>query len=93
MYALIEILLKKFEKMGIRGTALIWFGNYLAGCSQFVDTDGEKSDALPIDISVIQGNILGPILFLCYIKGTVSRDFLLLVFFMNQFPPSPRVSH
>ncbi len=27
------------------------------------------------------------------IKGTVSRDFLLLVFFMNQFPPSPRVSH
>jgi hypothetical protein len=27
------------------------------------------------------------------VKGTVSRDFLLLVFFMNQFPPSPRVSH
>ncbi len=32
-----------------------------------------------------QGNLL--------LKGTVSRDFLLLVFFMNQFPPSPRVSH
>jgi hypothetical protein len=28
-----------------------------------------------------------------YLKGTVSRDFLLLVFFMNQFPPSPRVFH
>ncbi len=27
------------------------------------------------------------------IKGTVSRDFLLLVFFMNQFPPSPWVYH
>ncbi len=27
------------------------------------------------------------------LKGTVSRDFLLLVFLMNQFPPSPRVSH
>jgi hypothetical protein len=26
-------------------------------------------------------------------KGTVSRDFLLLVFLMNQFPPSPRVLH
>jgi hypothetical protein len=25
-------------------------------------------------------------------KGTVSRDFLLLFFFMNQFPSSPRVS-
>ncbi len=26
------------------------------------------------------------------LKGTVSRDFLLLVFFMNQFPPSPEYS-
>jgi hypothetical protein len=26
-------------------------------------------------------------------KGTVSRDFLLLVFCMHQFPPSPRVFH
>ncbi len=26
-------------------------------------------------------------------KGTVSQDFLLLVFFMNQFPPSSRVFH
>jgi hypothetical protein len=25
-------------------------------------------------------------------KGTVSRDFLLLVFFMNQFPPAPEYS-
>jgi hypothetical protein len=29
----------------------------------------------------------------CTFKGTVSRDFLLLVFFMNQFPLSPRVFH
>ena len=28
-----------------------------------------------------------------WLKGTVSRDFLLLVFFMNQFPPSPWVYH
>jgi hypothetical protein len=27
------------------------------------------------------------------LKGTVSRDFRLLVFFMNQFPPSTRVYH
>ncbi len=27
------------------------------------------------------------------VKGTVSRDILLLVLFMNQFPPSPRVFH
>jgi hypothetical protein len=29
----------------------------------------------------------------CKFKGTVSRDFLLPAFFMNQFPPSPRVLH
>jgi hypothetical protein len=27
------------------------------------------------------------------LKGTVSRDFLLLVLFMNQFPPNPTVFH
>jgi hypothetical protein len=63
-----EILLKKLEKMGIRGTALNWFKNYLTGRSQFVDINGNHSDALNIDISVIQGSILGPILFLCYIN-------------------------
>jgi hypothetical protein len=34
---------KKLEKMGIRGAALIWFGNYLAGRTQFVDIDGNRS--------------------------------------------------
>ncbi len=28
----------------------------------------------------------------CILKGTVSRDFLLMVFFMNQFPPAPEYS-
>ncbi len=35
--------------------------------------------------SKIRKNILQKI----QLKGTVSRDFRLLVFFMNQFPPSP----
>ncbi len=37
--------------------------------------------------------LAGSCCFCCRFKGTVSRDFLLLVFFMNQFPPSPRVLH
>ncbi|MFN9906326.1 MAG: reverse transcriptase domain-containing protein, partial [bacterium] len=78
-----EILLKKLEKMGIRGTALTWFINYLAGRSQFVDIDGEKSDALPIDISVIQGSILGPILFLCYINDFYAATSLFSVLFAD----------
>jgi hypothetical protein len=58
---------KKTRKMGIRGIALKWFKNYLSGRSQYVDLNGVKSDALSLEISVIQGSILGPILFLCYI--------------------------
>ncbi len=81
MYALTRFSLKKLEKMGIRGTGRTWFGNYLAGRSQFVDIDGEKSDALPIDISVIQGSILGPILFLCYINDFYTATSLFSVLF------------
>jgi hypothetical protein len=54
--------------MGIQGTALDWFKNYLSGRSQSVEINGILSDPLELDISVIQGSILGPILFLCYIK-------------------------
>jgi hypothetical protein len=34
-----------------------------------------------------------PNLSICILKGTVSRDLFILVFFMNQLPPSPRVYH
>jgi len=69
-----EILFKKLKKMGIRGTAFEWFKNYLSGRTQKVDINGCLSDARELPISVLQGSILGPILFLCYIndfwKGT-----------------------
>jgi hypothetical protein len=64
-----DILLKKLEKsFGIRGTALLWFKNYLSGRSQVVDINGSISNPRDINISVLQGSILGPILFLCYIN-------------------------
>jgi hypothetical protein len=78
-----EILLKKLEKMGIRGTSYAWFKNYLAGRSQFVDINGEHSDALSIEISVIQGSILGPILFLCYINDFYSATTLFTALFAD----------
>jgi hypothetical protein len=78
-----EILLKKLHKMGIRGTAFNWFKNYLAGRSQFVDINGSKSDSLEINISVIQGSILGPILFLCYINDFYAATTLFSVLFAD----------
>ncbi len=54
--------------MGICDTALAWFKNYLSGRSQKVNIGDELSDPLDINISVMQGSILGPILFLCDIN-------------------------
>jgi hypothetical protein len=78
-----EILLKKLFKMGIRGVAYKWFQNHLAGRSQFVDIGGNRSNPLNIDISVIQGSILGPIMFLCYINDFYSATSLFSVLFAD----------
>jgi hypothetical protein len=78
-----DILLKKLKKMGIRGVAYNWFKNYLSGRSQFVDINGNKSDPLSLDISVIQGSTLGPILFLCYINDFFAASTLFSVLFAD----------
>jgi hypothetical protein len=78
-----EILLKKLQKMGIRGNTYNWFKNYLSNRSQFVDINGNKSDYLNINISVIQGSILGPILFLCYINDFYTATSLFSVLFAD----------
>jgi len=78
-----SILLEKLKKMGIQGNAHTWFSNYLSGRSQRVDINGVFSDPLNIDISVIQGSILGPILFLCYINDFWLASSLLSVLFAD----------
>jgi hypothetical protein len=76
-------IVEKIGKKGVRGTSYAWFKNYLAGRSQFVDINGEHSDALSIEISVIQGSILGPILFLCYINDFYSATTLFTALFAD----------
>jgi hypothetical protein len=63
-----KILLKKLQKFGISNVALDWFRSYLADRRQQVDINNNLSDQITINISVLQGSILGPILFLCYIN-------------------------
>jgi hypothetical protein len=63
-----KILLKKLEKLGIRGVELEWFKNYLLDRKQFVFIDGKCSPLLSILLGVPQGSILGPLLFLIYIN-------------------------
>jgi len=72
-----DILLKKLEKMGITGIALNWFKSYLSNRKQKVDINGNLSESKDLKISVLQGTILGPILFLCYINDLPQATSLL----------------
>ena len=63
-----EILLRKLEHCGIRGTNLKWFASYLANRKQYVHVNNQCSEQLPLKYSVPQGSILGPTLFIIYIN-------------------------
>jgi len=63
-----DILLTKLSYMGINNIALEWFRSYLSNRTQCVDINGSISQEKDLLLSVIQGSILGPILFLCYIN-------------------------
>ncbi len=65
--------------MGIKGVAYKWFKNFLKGRSQKVDLSEEEE----LNISVIQGSTLGPIIFLCYINDFYSATTLFSVLFAD----------
>ena len=59
-----NILLRKLNIYGIRGTANEWFHNYLANQKQYVMYNNSSSELWDINFGVPQGSILGPLLFL-----------------------------
>jgi hypothetical protein len=63
-----EILLKKLKNMGVGGLEAKWFESYLEGRKQFVEVGAARSCIRSLNISVIQGSILGPILFNIFIN-------------------------
>ncbi|KAG8248436.1 hypothetical protein J6590_108530 [Homalodisca vitripennis] len=70
-------LIRTLEHLGIVGVPLNWFISYLKERKQYVELphiqNGQltsvKSKMKIIKYGVPQGSILGPLLFLCYIKG------------------------
>ena len=78
-----DILLLKLEKLGILNTAHKWFTSYLSGRRQYTVINGNKSDEKPLEISVLQGSILGPILFLCFINDLHLSTWLLTLLFAD----------
>ena len=54
------------QRLGINGSALQWFENYLKDRIQAVVIDGIESEIWNILFGVPQGSVLGPILFIIY---------------------------
>jgi hypothetical protein len=76
-----RILLDKLNKLGINGSALNWLKSYLENRCQITDINNHLYEPATINISVLQGTILGPLLFLCYINDLpLSTDLLTFLF-------------
>ena len=61
-------LLHKLHQHGVRGNTLSWKKAFLTGQSQTVVLEGESSSEIPVNSEVLQGSVLGPLLFLLYIN-------------------------
>ena len=72
-----DILYKKNEFIGIRGTALNWIKGYLSARKQYVELRNVRSLLENIVCGVPHGSILGPLLFVIYINDICNVSIIL----------------
>ena len=62
------LLLKKLEVYGLRRDSLQWFTSYLKDKRQFVKLGDKQSSVAIVRHGILQGSILGPLLFIVFIN-------------------------
>ena len=65
-------LLSKLHLLGVSTSALAWFKIYLSLRKQVVRMGSDLSDPLPLTVGVVHGSIVGPVLFMLYVKNLLS---------------------
>ena len=59
--------------MGIRGKAYELIASSLSIRNQAVKINGHKSEYIEVTMGVLQGSILGPLIFLLYYNGIIDK--------------------
>ena len=64
-----QILLATLAELGIAESDLCWFTSYLTNPTYHVTTNGSLSKPCTLDTGVLQGSVLGPLLFSLYTRS------------------------
>ena len=73
-------IIDKLQYYGIRGISLMCFESYPSKRTQYVEIDNFKSSPQTITTGVPQGSILGPLLFLIYMRDMPQASSLFKIF-------------
>ena len=67
-----QVLINDLFELGISGSALVWFADYLSNRRQIVHIAENYSPPFPCMCGVPQGSVLGPLLFVLYVRSIQS---------------------